>query len=111
MMLPAVEGPGQAGVIVKQKRDAISNLLSMAVPGEKGADWHEHPVHWPAVPPSGHQQRLFQGERQRFYHKMPSTDAAVLGQLMGELTDGETSGFLNTKHNKTCGHFKVCSCL
>lgn len=43
-MLPDEE-PGQAGIIVKQKHDASFNLLPLVVPAERGAGWHEHPVH------------------------------------------------------------------
>lgn len=55
----AVEESGQAGIMVKQKHDAFSSLLSLVVPAERGAGWHEHPVHWPVLPPSGHQLLLF----------------------------------------------------
>jgi len=36
MMLPAAEGPWQAGVIVKPTRDALPDVLPMAVPEVRG---------------------------------------------------------------------------
>lgn len=66
MMLPVVVGPEQAGVIVKQKHDAFSNLLSGVVSEGSGAGWHEHLVHWPVLPPSGH-QLLFRVKRKGFF--------------------------------------------
>lgn len=54
----AVEESGQTGIMVKHKPDAFFHVLSLAVLAERGAGWHEHPVHWPVLPPSGHQLLL-----------------------------------------------------
>lgn len=91
MMLPVVEGPGPAGVTVKQKRDASSSLLPTAAPRERG---------WLASAPCPLARTASQWAsttslpwENAGVFKMPGTEATVLGQLRGGFAKGETSGF------------------
>lgn len=107
-MLPDEE-PGQAGIMVKQKRDTFSNLLPLVAPAERGAGWHEHPVHWPVLPPSGHQLLLFrdktQGGLKCLVQKPLSSDSWWGRSLTARLW------LSKTKTTKLLIIFQVCSSL
>lgn len=62
-----------------KKYDTFSNLLSLVAAAERGAGWHEYPVHWPVLPPSGHRLLLFRDKTNAGGVKIPGTEAIVLG--------------------------------
>lgn len=82
MTLPVGQGPGQAGVVVKEKHDAFSNFLSVTVPEERGAGWYKYPVRWPVLPLSRH-QLLFWLKRQGFLKCQVNFQCAALHDNCG----------------------------
>lgn len=76
---------------------------------QRGAGWHEHPVHWPVLPPSGHQLLLFrdktQGGLKCLVQKPLSSDSWWGRSLTARLWVS------TTKTTKLLIIFQVCSFL